>query len=256
MENKKLTNKIKKTAMTAFVLFLSNFTYAQDNNALFAQANQAYSQKDYKSALSLYQSLAESGVKSAELSYNLANCFAKLGDKPRALLNYKRAQLLNSTDADIRHNYEYISNQITRSYIVPQKNLIKITLDFFTVGDNKNLALMLALIFNTAFFLLLGLKKFSGYKISRISIFLSAALFLLFMSLYITALKSEKYPALIVTESAQARYEPDEQATMYFEIFGGEEIYLLKNKVQDGWVKIERLDGKKGWIESSAAERI
>lgn len=73
----------------------------------FALANQHYSAKAYDSALALYQSVERTGVESAELNFNIGNCYFKSGDIGRAVVYYLRAKRLNPSDDDINANLAF-----------------------------------------------------------------------------------------------------------------------------------------------------
>jgi hypothetical protein len=73
----------------------------------FARANQLYGEKSYDSALAIYQSIERTGVESAELNFNIANCHFKSGDIGRAVLYYLRAKRLKPSDDDINANLAF-----------------------------------------------------------------------------------------------------------------------------------------------------
>jgi tetratricopeptide (TPR) repeat protein len=73
----------------------------------FAKANQFYSAKAYDSALVLYKSIEGTGVESAELNFNIGNCYFKSGDIGRAVVYYLRAKRLSPGDDDIKANLAF-----------------------------------------------------------------------------------------------------------------------------------------------------
>ena len=58
----------------------------------------------------------------------------------------------------------------------------------------------------------------------------------------------------VCIEKAEARFEPSPQATTHFKISEGAEVKVLREK--DGWYKVERSDGKIGWVAVAVVERI
>jgi hypothetical protein len=60
--------------------------------------------------------------------------------------------------------------------------------------------------------------------------------------------------AAVVLEETQARFEPSDQATAHFHLFSGEKIVV--QKIDGAWAKIERPDGKLGWVEVKNFEKI
>jgi tetratricopeptide (TPR) repeat protein len=61
------------------------------SSALAEQAAQAFDQGRYADAVQLYRRATESGGEGPELRYDLGNCYLKLGDLGRAILEYRRA---------------------------------------------------------------------------------------------------------------------------------------------------------------------
>lgn len=73
----------------------------------FVMANKFYQEKDYESAIRLYQSVLNQGVESANLYYNLGNAHFKHGDLGHAVLCYLKARRLAPADPDIIQNLEF-----------------------------------------------------------------------------------------------------------------------------------------------------
>ncbi|MFH1686783.1 MAG: tetratricopeptide repeat protein [bacterium] len=73
----------------------------------FERANRLYEDKDYASAVQLYQSILDQGMESDALYFNLGNAYFKAGDLGRAVLNYKLASRLAPDNEDIRANLEF-----------------------------------------------------------------------------------------------------------------------------------------------------
>ena len=73
----------------------------------FDSGNKFYENKDFESAARMYENIRSQGFESAELYFNLGNAYFKQGKLGEAILNYMRAQRLNPSDEDIRHNLEF-----------------------------------------------------------------------------------------------------------------------------------------------------
>ncbi|MCI0451225.1 MAG: tetratricopeptide repeat protein [Candidatus Latescibacteria bacterium] len=78
----------------------------------FARANAAYEAGDYAAAIDDYTRVAEAGVVSSDLYYNLGNAYFKDGGLGRAVLWYERARRLAPRDPDVRDNLD-----LTRSLL-------------------------------------------------------------------------------------------------------------------------------------------
>jgi tetratricopeptide (TPR) repeat protein len=87
--------------------------------SLFSQANQSFreanSAKNPEQAKKLYEKailafkriINEGRIKNARLYYNLANAYFLKGDIGKAILNYRRAEKLDNSDANIQKNLTF-----------------------------------------------------------------------------------------------------------------------------------------------------
>ena len=73
----------------------------------FNTGNKYYEQKNYDSAVAVYQQLVRQGMESSPLYYNLGNACFRSGDLGHAMLYYLRAQRLDPNDPDIAANLEF-----------------------------------------------------------------------------------------------------------------------------------------------------
>ena len=112
IQTTKSKNETIKTAtliLLAIVLSYGNSIWAaQQNNAnnpdaLFLQANEAYDTGDYEQALSLYNAVIEAGYESADLYYNIGNTYYRLEEIGYSIL-YERALRLKPSSKEIKEN--------------------------------------------------------------------------------------------------------------------------------------------------------
>lgn len=80
--------------------------------ALLQQADSAYNAKDYRSALSLYNSVRETEGSSPQLLHNIGNASFRLGDYGQAVLAYERALRLDPSFDDARASLQYVNSSI------------------------------------------------------------------------------------------------------------------------------------------------
>lgn len=71
-----------------------------------------YDKGDFQMAADSFLAVAQADGTSAPLLYNLANCYAELGDLGRAMLYYSRAARLDPSDKDIKNNLEYFASKV------------------------------------------------------------------------------------------------------------------------------------------------
>ena len=102
-------------------------------------------------------------------------------------------------------------------------------------------------------FCLLGL--YLGIRLRRLVgwTIVLAMIWLYFLAAWTARTVHEAGLAVAVT-SSEAKFEPLKGATTYFRLPEGNEVHVLRE--QEGWYKIERGDGKVGWIPSANVEKI
>lgn len=106
----------KKVALLYFLLWLLPFfVFAnQDPEQLFSQANEMYKNKDFKKkAAEMYELVEKQDLSSPALYYNLGNSYFRLGNMPKAILNYERAKKLSPDDEDLKHNLKIANLSVT-----------------------------------------------------------------------------------------------------------------------------------------------
>ncbi|MDE6395754.1 MAG: tetratricopeptide repeat protein, partial [Muribaculaceae bacterium] len=106
----KLRNILVLFALT--VVYSVASARGNDVSDVLSRADSAYNAKDYRSALSLYNSVRETEGVSPELLHNIGNASFRLGDNGRAVLAYERALRLDQSYDDARASLEYVNSTI------------------------------------------------------------------------------------------------------------------------------------------------
>ncbi len=82
----------------------------RDTKAM-AATNTLYESGQYLQAALIYEQIIDQGYEDATLYYNLGNAYFKQGDLGRAILSYRRAELIYPRSADIRTNLKIARSQ-------------------------------------------------------------------------------------------------------------------------------------------------
>jgi tetratricopeptide (TPR) repeat protein len=77
-----------------------------------SQSQPAQAQELYRQAAAGFSAVAEAGVRSAALEYNLGNTHFRLNELGQAILHYRRAQQLDPSDPKMSANLEYARRQV------------------------------------------------------------------------------------------------------------------------------------------------
>ncbi len=240
-----------------FFLLSYQFTFAQ---GAFERGNKLYKEGKYQDAIEVYQSILNAKKHSADLYFNIGNCYYKLNKIAPAIYNFEKALFLNPTDTDIQNNLLFAQKrQIDDIKEIPKVGFRHI-LQNFTAKYHHNTWAWISVSF-AGFFLLL----FTGYFYANNSVakrlfFTSMILVLLFVILCVAAAIVQKNsfvsnrPAIVFAEIASVKTEPKSSAPDSFILHEGSKVNVTETL--DDWKKIEIADGKKGWILASGIKEI
>ena len=230
-------------------------------DSLWKAGVEAYSAGDWNRAAADWSAVAETGLRSKELYFNLGNACFKAGETARAILNYERALRLDPSDADVRYNLEFARNQ-TQDRIdeVPEFILKTWTRKVnYLLSSNAWAGLslfFLALALALALLFLLG--PTAGTR--RTGFFTGIAALLLALAAWgfsrsQKAAAERRDAAIVMRPVTSVTSSPSsESAKSLFILHEGTKVKVL-DEVSD-YSDIELADGRRGWIPSGDIERI
>ena len=228
----------------------------KDPHYLFYKANGLYEEARYKEAIDLYNGVLKQGLESGNLYYNLGNCYFKEGSVDLAILNYERAKRLIPQDKDLEANLRYSSSLIKYKSSEPARKWFKRIIDktsgHFSI-DRITLALSLTYIL-MALAVVIAVVVKSRKRIAFVIIAILGTIFVFLAVSFYDNIASLKNQAIIILESADAKFEPLDSATTYFTLYEGMKLHIISSK--DDWYKVKRPDGKVGWVRKSDLEII
>ncbi|WP_395058079.1 tetratricopeptide repeat protein [Flavobacterium sp.] len=245
-----------KNILYIFLLITQTF-WAQ---TAFDKGNNLYQKGNYQEAINVYESVLKSGQQSAELYFNLGNCFYKLNKVAPAIFNFEKALLLKPNDAEIQNNLDFAQKMTIDEVVeVPKVDFAKIIGDF-TSSFHYDTWAWIAIVFS-----LLFLMCFVGYYFSNSTmlkrIFFTSMLFvLLFTIVSVFAGFFEKNqsnndrPAIVFANITSVKSEPKSTAQEAFILHAGTKVFVLESL--NNYKKIQLLDLKQGWIEKSTIKEL
>jgi tetratricopeptide (TPR) repeat protein len=238
-------------------LLVSHVFFAQSN---FEKGNALYQKGNYEEAITAYESILSGKKESAELYFNLANCYYKLNKVAPAIYNYEKALALNPNDVETQNNLLFAHKMtIDEIKVVPKVGFAKLLRDFTGIFHYDTWAWI------TVSFAGLFLLFFIGYYFSQLTlskrIFFIGMFVLVFLILLSTlaALFEKSHdtnerPAIVFAEIVQVKSEPKSSSSDVFVLHEGAKVYLHESI--ENWVKIELTDGSEGWIESNNVKSV
>jgi len=215
----------------------------------FYRGNLLYEKAEYAEAIKEYQRILGLGYESSALYYNLGNSYVKQGRLPEAALNYEKALRLAPRDRDIQANYSYVWSllQSNGSERKP-RGMLAVILYMFKMFSIDELTIIMSFLY----WLLVIIIIFTIVgKLSRQKCLIAVAVILTLLSLAGFAFGQRigciGKEAIVLEKNLDVRFEPFETATVYFELPAGSKVDLIS--CRNDWCKIERADGKKGWVK-------
>lgn len=247
-EEEGMTSLVADSAQIAYVPTLSD-------------ADSAYIQGDYLTAIRIYESVIENQGVNATLYMNLGNCWLKRDEIAKAILNYERAYLIDPSDPDIRFNLE-LARTKTVDKVNPVNQLFIVVWfkKLLAVLDVNGWAVLTVILFALTVFLV-GILLFSKKSgIRKISFSFSVFFLLLSILSFIFATTQmgnikERDTAIIMSPSVTVKSTPTSAGTDLFIIHEGRKVKILDSSMKE-WVEIRLEDGNTGWIPVNVMEII
>ena len=224
------------------------------------EADSTYAQEHYQKAAQQYEQLLKKGV-SAELYYNLGNCYYRMDNITLAVLNYERALLLSPGDKDIRFNLQMARSK-TIDKIVPESEMFFVTwyrslVNLMSVDAWARMALIslvAAIILALAYLFanLVWLRKIGFFGgLFFVVIFLISNLFAWQQKQAFV----HRSGAIIMRSAVNVKSTPSKNGTDLFILHEGTKVNITDATMR-GWKKIRVADGKEGWLETKEIEII
>jgi tetratricopeptide (TPR) repeat protein len=224
------------------------------------QAGEYYRSSEFDKAINIYEQLRCDRYEGTSLYFNLANSYYRIGKLGRAILNYERALKISPSDEDIKHNLAF-ANLSTVDRIQPLPTFFlfdwwELLLASLSVNGWTYIAYLFFILLLILVVIYFFAKTIFQQKLILFSGLGVLAIFLITVSLLIVKINREQtYISGVITEqSITVKTSPDPKSTDAFVIHEGLKVNLEDRL--DEWVKIRLADGKVGWVENDAVERI
>ncbi len=240
-----------------YILFFTQIIAAQNG---FEQGNLLYKKGNYQEASEVYENILRTKKHSAELYFNLGNCYFKMNKVAPAIFNFEKAMLLNPNDVDVQNNLRFAQKLQIDDIKEVQKVGFNKMLQDITSKYHYDTWAWIAVGFSVLFLLFFVGYYFSAYSLKKRLFFVGMFLVLIgiFVSiasaLFEKKLFDENQPAIVFAEITSVKAEPKQQSADVFLLHEGSKVQILETI--DNWQKIEIADGKKGWILQSAIKKL
>ncbi len=245
--------------MKRFVLLLLLFTvagvHAQSDSPAetAAQASRAYAAGDFETAIVLYQSLVDGGMRDSAVYFNLATSYHQNARTGFALVNYRRAQRLAPRDLTITARIAEIQGErldVQGEETVLLDRLGTAVAGVLTLGE---LALLSFVLWSGWFggAILLVVRPSLRAPLRAVMIVfgvVAAATTALFASRWYV--ETYRPLAVVVAEQAEVLSGPGEDYLLLYELSEAAEMRVVRQ--QEQYARVVLPDGRLGWLSTEA----
>jgi tetratricopeptide (TPR) repeat protein len=254
-----------KTILKSIVfILLSTVVFANESDDVskaFVAANELYKKENYEAAATKYEFIHDKvKVESAELYFNLGNCYYKLDKIAPAIYNFEKALLLNPNDDTIKTNLEFAQKKgIDDIKVIPEVGFTKAIYAFVNTWHYDSwawAAVIMSMLFLLTF---LGYYFVNTTLIKRI-FFTSMFVFLVGICTTVLAAFLQKQndvkikPAIVFSSAVNVKSEPKSTSEDVLVLHEGTKVFVLET--MDNWKKIQLTDKTEGWIEKDAIKEL
>jgi tetratricopeptide (TPR) repeat protein len=228
---------------------------AQQEAHQYISALEAYKSGDYQSAVTGMEAIAQSGVHSGELYYNLGNAHLKNGDLGRAILWYERSAQLIPKDPDLRFNLEYARSLAKDATEEAAISLVRIFF-FWKYQLSKGTMIALAVGGNLIFWCLAIAWRITGIRtLRRIAVFVMIPSMVFILTAGFNYYESaNRQQAIILPEMVSIRSGWEETSTELFVLHAGAKVQVVKSTTEH--LLIRFAEDKIGWVARSSLGMI
>jgi hypothetical protein len=260
ISTKSKTSMRKKIAILGLITILLFLSEAQADiesaTALFQKGNESYEAGNFDQAIEEYQKIVNLGIKNAKVFYNLGNAYFRKNQLGKAILNYRKALVLEPRDEDSMANLAFVKlftlDKIEEQKVNPLSNLVHWFVNLFST-DELTIFVSLSYCLSIVFGILILFRRKGRVLLLGLTIMLF--IFVVSSSSLATKLHFDSAKnGVLIAPQAEVRSGPGSDFTLQFT--GHEGLEFQINEQAEGWYRISLPNGVKGWIPKDAVEII
>ncbi|MHC4557427.1 MAG: tetratricopeptide repeat protein [Planctomycetota bacterium] len=270
-----MTRKVPVIFVWFFLFTLAVPVRAELSNdqaySIFNQANEAFrhansvageekADKLYEKAILSYEKIINEGrIKNAKLYYNLGNAYLLKENIGKAILNYRRAEKLDSSDTNIQKNLEFARSQRIDKITPKTRERVLETLFFWHYDFSLRTRFILTCLFFAALCaaltVIVWLCRTAPATVTAV---IAGVLMLCFLISVVveTHHRAGTVCGVIIAGDVIAHQGDGQNYPMSFKdpLHAGTEFDILERR--PGWLYIRLSDNSDGWIPNNTAELI
>ena len=238
-------------ALLVALIFAGN-VFAADIATDFSAANRLYAEGKFSDAAKSYETILQAGAQSPVLLFNAGNAEFKSGHLGKAIIAYRRAELLAPRDTDTRANLAFVRNQVQGA--TTRESFWWNWFGSLTLNEG---AVLTAVLFWLTF-ALFAVRQIHPLLVPKLKSATRILVALTIFSATVLGLQAANYfssaTAVVITDNVTARSGPFDDAQSVFTARDGAELSVLDRR--DGWVQVANGAGKIGWLSAKQVEVV
>ncbi|MCP4542339.1 MAG: tetratricopeptide repeat protein [Chloroflexi bacterium] len=229
------------------------------SGAQMAEANQLYETGQFVEAATAYQALVDAGVQDGTLYYNLGNAYFKAGDLGRAILNYRRAQVLLPRDSDVVANLQLARTQTTDRLETDDGGVLvsfvqRVLIEWTTLDEASAITLGLwVLLCILVVLTILWPRGRQGLYYVAAVVAVLLVLGMLSVGIRVSEMRGSA-AAVVVAQSVEVRSGPGTDYLAEFSLHTGAEVRVLEQR--DDWARIALPGDLQGWVPGETVKKL
>jgi tetratricopeptide (TPR) repeat protein len=241
-----------KKLLVFIVFFVGVLVQAQSPEVLFLKGNKWYQEGEYSRAIEVYKEIESKNIESADLYFNLGNCYYKMNKVAPSIYYFEKALKVDPTHKDAAFNLAFAKRmsidaieELPKTFLQKLSESVIQKLPFDSWAIIAVIAsFLVALLFLMYYFSGSSKKKLFYFNMALFSFVILVVTVVFAYSSYDIAQKNR--PAIIFAEKTEVKNAPSMKSEDAFELHEGTKVQILDEL--DGWKKIKITDGKIGWI--------
>mgnify|MGYP001350984194 FL=1 len=226
-------------------LFISLTSLA--NDTIFSNANKLYSESKYIEACKLYMQIIEQGNESAELYFNIGNCYYRTNDWANAIWFFEKSLQLKKKK-ETQKNLELTRlNTVDKIETLPDLFYKKWWINFINIFSTKNWQLISIISIWIVCILFFIISK------TKIIYFFTIPILCLFITHSSNKIDSKKY-GILYSQNITVKNAPSDNGTNLFSLHSGSKIEIIDEVGE--WIKIKIANGNIGWITKKHCKQL
>ena len=229
------------------------WTRAQESaETWFEQANAAYNEGRYDTAVMLYEKIVATDMESVPLYYNMGNAYYKMREYPMAIYYYEKALKIDPSNEEVRTNLEIANLAIVdKIEPMPQSFIVKGWRNARAMLSGRHWAWISVSAFALLLIAMLLFLRSRRVGLRKLGFFVGL-LFLIVFGLSVVFAAQHRHAsmtqdqAIIMAPTVTVQSAPGDVSVDLFVLHEGTKVTVLEST--NGWNKIRIANGSLGWL--------